>query len=100
MSSCSASSSWADSVRSLVRAPDKRAYRRWGWLDFLGSVPSVLPLRLARQARLPRTWPVVRTMPLLQIVRDHERNRAQGVLLVIIFVIVMVLELEGRGPRG
>jgi voltage-gated potassium channel len=98
--SCSASSSWADSVRSLIQAPDKRASLRWGWLDFLGSVPSVLPLRLARLARLPRTWPVVRTRPLLQIVREYQRNRAQGVLLVTLFAVVMVLELEGRWPRG
>ena len=100
MISCSASSSRADSVRSLIRAPDKRAYPRWGWLDFLGSIPAVLSLRFARLARLPRTWPVVRTRPLLKIVRDYERNRAQGVLLVTIFAVVMVLELEGRGPRG
>ena len=29
----------ADSFGSLRRAPDKRAYLKWGWLDFLGSIP-------------------------------------------------------------
>jgi hypothetical protein len=44
----------ADSVYLLVRAPDKKAYLRWGWLDFLGSVPFFVALRVCRVARLAR----------------------------------------------
>ncbi len=42
----------ADAFRSLRRAPSKGAYLKWGWLDFLGSIPLILPLRLARLRRL------------------------------------------------
>ena len=45
----------ADSFRSVRRAPDKRAYLKWGWLDFLGSIPLMFPLRIARLGRLIRT---------------------------------------------
>ena len=95
-----------DSFRSLFRAPDKWAYLKWGWLDFLGSVPAVIPLRFARLARLLRAWRVVRTRRPRQVLREFERDRAQGVLLVTIFMAVMVLtmasilvlELESRAP--
>ena len=96
----------ADSFRSLFRAPDKWAYLKWGWLDFLGSVPAVLPLRFARLARFIRAYRVVRTRHPRQVLREFERERAEGVLLVTIFVSVMlisttsilVLELEANAP--
>jgi len=92
----------ADSFRSLFRAPDKWAYLKWGWLDFLGSIPAVLPLRFVRLPRLVRAWRVVRTRNPRQVLREFEANRAEGVLLVTIFTVVMliatasilVLELE------
>lgn len=96
----------ADSFRSLFRAPDKWAYLKWGWLDFLGSVPAVLPLRVARLARFIRSWRVIRARHPRQVLREFERQRAEGVLLVTIFLAVMlittagilVLELEGDAP--
>lgn len=96
----------ADSFRSLFRAPDKWAYLKWGWLDFLGSVPAVLPLRFARLARFLRAWRVIRTRHPRQVLQEFERQRADGVLLVTIFVSMMlisttsilVLELEANAP--
>jgi voltage-gated potassium channel len=96
----------ADSFRSLLRAPDKWAYLKWGWLDFLGSVPAVLPLRFARLARFIRSWRVIRARHPRQVLREFERQRAEGVLLVTIFLAVMlittagilVLELESNAP--
>ncbi len=96
----------ADSLRSLLSAPDKLAYLKWGWLDFLGSVPTVQPLRLARLARFLRALRVLRTRHPRQVLQEFEQQRAEGVLLVTIFVSVMllsttsilVLELESRAP--
>ena len=68
----------ADFLRCLLRAPDKKAYMRWGWLDLLGSIPAVLPLRLARLARLVRAWRVVRLRRPGQVLQDFERRRARG----------------------
>ena len=96
----------ADSCRSLYRAPDKWAYLKWGWLDFLGSVPAVFPLRIARLARFFRAWRVIRTRHPRQVLQEFEQQRAGGVLLVTVFVAVIlnsvtsivVLELESNAP--
>lgn len=96
----------ADAFRSLRRAPDKREYLKWGWLDFLGSIPAVYPLRLARLWRFLRALRVLRTRHPRQVLQEFERQRAEGVLLVTIFVSVMllsttsilVLELESHAP--
>jgi voltage-gated potassium channel len=96
----------ADSFRSLRRAPDKREYLKWGWLDFLGSIPAAYPLRFARLWRFLRALRVLRTRHPRQVLQEFEHQRAEGVLLVTIFVSVMllsitsilVLELESQAP--
>jgi voltage-gated potassium channel len=98
----------ADFVRSLVRAPDKAAYLKWGWLDLLGSIPAVLPLHLLRLARLARAWRTVRTRNPRQILRDFRQDRAHGAFLITVLVAVMVLtiftvlvlEIEARDPNS
>ena len=44
-----------DFIFRVTTAPDRRAYLRWGWLDFLGSLP--FPgLRLLRLVRVYRVY--------------------------------------------
>jgi voltage-gated potassium channel len=96
----------ADFVRSLVRAPDKAAYLKWGWLDLLGSIPAVLPLHLLRLARLARAWRTVRTRNPRQVLGEFEGDRAHGAFLITVLVAlivltvssVLVLELEAGAP--
>lgn len=95
-----------DSFRSLFRAPDKWAYLKWGWLDFLGSVPLIVPLRFLRVARLVRAWRTVRTRRVGYVRQEFRQDQASGVLLVMYFVAVVafsistlfVLEAEYREP--
>jgi voltage-gated potassium channel len=81
----------ADSFGSLRRAPDKRAYLKWGWLDFLGSIPLVLPLRLARLGRLGRAWRSLRLRRLSQVGEDLDQNRAESAALITVFLAIVVL---------
>ncbi len=98
----------ADSFGSLRRAPDRRAYLRWGWLDFLGSIPLVLPLRIARLARLVRAWRTLRLQRLSQVGEDLERNRAESAALITVFLAIVVLttatvavlEFESEVPQA
>jgi voltage-gated potassium channel len=98
----------ADSIRSLRRAPDKRAYLKWGWLDFLGSIPLVFPLRIARLARLVRAWRVVRTRQTGHVGQDLNQNRAHGAALLMVFLAIVVLttatvavlEFESEVPQA
>lgn len=97
-----------DSFRSLLRAPDKRAYLKWGWLDFLGSIPLVVPLRVARVARLVRAGRVVRARSPRKVLEEFQTDTPMGVFLVAVFLAVValtssslvVLELESRAPDG
>jgi voltage-gated potassium channel len=96
----------ADSVRSLVRAPSKKAYLKWGWLDFLGSIPAVLPLRFLRVFRLGRSWRTIRQGSPRIILREFQARRANSALLMtglvaiitVTLVSVIVLELENGAP--
>ena len=98
----------ADAFGSLRRAPDKRAYLKWGWLDFLGSIPLILPLRIARLARLVRAWRTLRLRRLSQVGEDLERNRAESAALITVFLAIVVLttatvavlEFESEVPQA
>lgn len=97
-----------DSFRSLFRAPDKWAYMKWGWIDFLGSIPLVVPLHMLRVARLVRAWRVVRTRSPKQVLKEFEADRPMGFSLIALFFAVVtlassslvVLDLESRAPGG
>jgi voltage-gated potassium channel len=98
----------ADALGSLRREPDKRAYLKWGWLDFLGSIPLVLPLRIARLARLVRAWRTLRLRRLSQVGEDLDRNRAESAALITVFLAIVVLttatvavlEFESEVPQA
>ncbi len=95
-----------DAFGCLRRAPSKRAYLKWGWLDFLGSVPLILPLRLARLRRTVQIWHTLRIRRLSQVGEDLDQNRAQAAALitVLLALVVMttatvaVLEFESEVP--
>ena len=98
----------ADSFGSLRRAPSKRAYLKWGWLDFLGSIPLLLPLRIARLARLVRAWRTLRLRRLSHVGEDLDQNRAESAALITVFLAIVVLttatiavlEFESEVPQA
>ena len=81
----------ADSFRSLRRAPEKGAFLKWGWLDFVGSIPLLLPLRLARLRRLVQAWRTLRRRSLSQAGEDLDQNRAQSAAFLMALLIIIVL---------
>ena len=95
-----------DSIRSLRLAPHKGAYLKWGWLDFLGSVPLILPLRIARLARLIRAVRTLHLRRLKDVGQDLDQNRAQGAALIMVLLAIVVvttstvavLEFESEMP--
>jgi voltage-gated potassium channel len=95
-------------------APSKRAYfiRQRGWLDLLGSIPSLgffeatALFRLARLSRLARVLRLLRQHDSNDMVKDVLGNRAQyavlitllAATLVIIIASIVVLEAESGAP--
>ncbi len=99
----------ADFLVNLVRAPDRLAYLKWGWIDLVSSIPAVDALRWGRAVRL------VRILRVLRAVRSVRRlgafimeRRAEATfltaallsILMVVFSSVVILELEGASPRA
>jgi voltage-gated potassium channel len=103
-----------DFAVELRRAPSKRGYffGQRGWLDLLGSVPSLgvfqatALFRLARLSRLARVFRLLRGHDSQSMLRDVLHNRAQYAFLVtvlcaflVIFLAsIVVLSAESRAP--
>jgi voltage-gated potassium channel len=80
-----------DFFRSLIRAPDKPAYLKWGWMDFLGSLPALPALRLFRLWRLVRVVRILRRTSIRQLWRTFTRRRAESTLMVAVLAMILVL---------
>jgi voltage-gated potassium channel len=93
----------ADFFVSFLRAPDKLAYMKWGWIDLISSIPTIGVLRVGRLARLIR---ILRCLRGLRVARQLSgsliRERADGAflsvallsLLLILFASIGILQLE------
>ena len=82
-----------DFLFNLVSAKNKLGYLKWGWIDFLSSIPSLYLLRWGRLARIVRILRILRgirsTKSILQFLFT---NRAQGTfatVAMITFVLVV-----------
>jgi voltage-gated potassium channel len=100
----------------LRRAPSKRGYfiHERGWLDLLGSIPTLGLLqvtalfRLARLSRLARVLRLLRQHDSNSMVKDVLRNRATYAFLitalcaflVIVSASIVALEAESRAPAA
>jgi voltage-gated potassium channel len=103
-----------DFALELRRAPSKAGYffRQRGWLDLLGSIPSLgifqatALFRLARLSRLARVLRLLRGNNKSELVNDLLHNRAQyavlitvlAAFLVLVSASIVVLEAESRAP--
>ena len=75
-----------DFFRSLYRAPRKRTYLKWGWVDFLGSLPALPILRIFRVARLVRIGRVMRRIGLREVWHVYKERRPDPRLAVYVRV--------------
>lgn len=94
----------------LWRAPDRRRWWRWGWSDFLASVPIVEPLRAFRAIRLILIIRVLRSVTravhgiaaLFRVGRAKTVAATVSSLIVISLVLssFLILGLESRHPEA
>lgn len=92
-----------DFLRRLYRAPSKRAFMKWGWIDLLASIPNIEALRIGRLVRVLQIIRLLRSLRTLQRVwqalftrRAHGGIASVGIIafLVISFASVAVLVCE------
>ncbi len=70
---------------SLYRAPSKREYMKWGWIDLLSSIPMVDPLRWGRLARIVRIIRALRTLRELRVLGHAiRRSRMQSLTVIVV----------------
>ncbi len=105
-----------DFTVNITRARPKRAYfiDRRGWLDLLGSIPSLgifkftALLRLARLSRLARMGRLLRGNAKTELVRDIVDNRGQYAVFITLLTMlvvlttssVLILQFESRSPEA
>lgn len=106
----------ADFTYNLTGSKPKREYFLWrrGWLDLLGSIPSlgVFPaaglLRLARLSRLARIMRILNGQHRKELVDDVLHNRSQyavfitlfAAMLVLVTSSVLVVQFESKAPNA
>jgi len=76
----------------LATAPDRRAYMRWGWADFVGSLP-VPGLRLFRIVHIVIAVRLLSMAGGRRVVREIVRERAESAIFLVLFIAITVLEL-------
>jgi voltage-gated potassium channel len=83
-----------DFIIRLFSAPTKAGYffRGGGWLDLLGSLPTLRIFRLFRVVRVGR---LLRRYGARNVLRDLLASRAQGGLLFVTLLAIMTLEYGG-----
>jgi voltage-gated potassium channel len=80
-----------DFFYTLATSTDKRAYLKWGWLDFLGSLPYLPLLRVLRMFRAIRSLRVLRQNSLRDIQQAiRKRPERTTFFSVALFSIVLV----------
>lgn len=84
----------SDFFYRLWKAPNKLQFMRWGWIDFVTSIPTVDALRWGRLIRVLRLLRVFRaSRGAYAIVRTYERHRSEtavaGAFLTFFFTIML-----------
>lgn len=78
----------------LARAPSRRRYLKWGWLDLVSSIPMLPALRIARLARIARIIRVLRGAKagkhLLTLAMVHRARSTFGAVIVGAFVLLLL----------
>jgi len=77
----------------LAKAESKLGYLKWGWIDFISSIPTFDALRVGRLFRVVRVLRVLRGVRSTRVfLRVMFRNRAQSTLSTVsIFSVAMVI---------
>ena len=98
----------ADFFRSLAKAPSKRAYLKWGWMDFLGSLPAYPAFRVFRIWRLVRAVRILRRTSVRHLWSVIRQRPSESTLLITVLASLVllgfaswaVLIAEGDEPNG
>lgn len=93
----------ADFFVRLYKAPSKRSFLKWGWIDLVSSIPMFDFLRWGRFVRIVRILRILRAFRSTKVLLNYFfKNRARDAfaavamisLLMVIFSSIAILNLE------
>lgn len=93
----------ADFFLKLGAAENKLAYLKWGWIDFISSIPMVGPMRWGRMARIVRTLRLLRGVRSTKVILTYlfQRRAASAFgaaalsgILIIVLTSIAILHFE------
>src|SRR5580698_1158875 len=84
-----------DFIIGIGTTQSKFAFLKWGWIDLLSSIPVVDVFRAGRVVRVVRILRVLRGIRLARVLARYLlRHRADGAMLAVIFVSILLLVLS------
>jgi len=83
-----------DFFYTLMTAPDKRAYLKWGWLDFLGSLPYLPLLRVLRIFRAIRSLRILQQNSLRDIQQAVSNRPERTTFFSVAFFSIVLVSLS------
>ena len=79
---------------NLVTAPSMRAYLKWGWIDFVSSIPALDTLRWGRLSRVIRIVRFFRSLrSIRQIYTAFREARIQSLTLIVVLLTFLSYSL-------
>lgn len=98
-----------DFALQFARAKSKLQYMKWGWLDLLSSIPTVVPLRWGRLARTVQILRLLRGVKSVKYIGEYlGTRRADSTvagaafvgLLTVVLSSIAVLHFEREAPTA
>ncbi len=92
-----------DFFYNLYRAKSKLAFLKWGWIDFISSIPMLSVFRWGRIVRIVRIFRILRGVRSMKYILGYLfENRARGTfgtmllitLMLVIFSSIAILNVE------
>ena len=71
-------------------------FRNWGWADLLSSMP-IRYFMIFRIFRVVRVIRLIREFGFREMLAAFRKNRAESVLVLVIFMVILVIEFGGIG---
>lgn len=87
----------------FYKAPSKLKFLKWGWIDFISSIPFIDFLRVGRLLRLLRLLRILRAFKSVKHIAEHVyKDKSKGLLstvaviafLMVLFSSVTILQVE------
>ncbi len=98
-----------DFFHRLYQAPSKAQFMRWGWIDFVSSIPLLSATRTGRMFRVVKLFRILRAFRSVRLLLTYlMRNRAQNTFvtvaaiscMVAMFGSMLILNLEKDEPNA